>query len=282
MVATQQRSRGTDPVEAYWRDIDSYELLSHADEMALAFSARHGDACARQRLVTANLRFVVRVAREYAGRGLSLMELISEGNVGLLAAVDRFDETRGFKFITYAVWWIRQAILKALVQVGRARRSPMSRINDLRRIERDAQQLSQDLGRVPSFAEVLDSAQLSEGRAQNALEESRSDVSLDAPLFDDEERGWGAILADESAAADIQLDHTMLTDMVRDRMQVLDKRERLIICSYYGMDGYSVMTLEEIGRIVGVTRERVRQLRDGALEKMRRGHVDELMEFSRN
>ena len=282
MIATQHRSSSSDPVEAYWRDIDGYELLSHADEMDLAFRARHGDERARQRLVTANLRFVVRVAREYAGRGLSLMELISEGNMGLLAAVDRFDETRGFKFITYAVWWIRQSILKALVQVGRARRSPMSRINDLRRIERDAQQLGQHLGRAPTFAEVLESSQLSEGRAQHALEESRSDISLDAPLFDDEERGWEAVLADESAAADAQLDDAMLIELVQDCLSLLDKRERLVICSYYGLDGYTPMTLEQIGGIVGVTRERVRQLRDGALEKMRRGQVDGLLEFSQN
>lgn len=283
MVATRHRiQQKADPVQTYWRDIDNYQLLSHEEEVELARRARQGDTGARHKLVTANLRFVVRVARGYAGRGLSLMELISEGNVGLLAAVERFDERRGYKFITYAVWWIRQAILKALVQVGRARRSPMSRINDLRRIERDARALSQELGRIPTFDEVLHSANLNPARAQKALEEARDDVSIDAPFFEGEDRGWEGVLADESRAPDRELDHVLRGDAIRACLAELDERERVVICSYYGLDGYSPMTLEQIGEIVGVTRERVRQLRDGALAKMRCRHGAELADFSQN
>ena len=255
-------------METYWRDIDSYELLDRAEEIALARRARQGDAEARERLVTANLRFVVRVAREYTGRGLSLMELVSEGNMGLLTAVERFDETRGFKFITYAVWWIRQAILKALAQVGRARRSPMSRLNDLRSMERQTRRLSQKLGRLPTFAEILAVSDMNPSRAHNALAEARADISLDASMFHGEDRKRVVALADRTAMVDQQVEASQLDEMIRQSLAVLDERERLIICSYYGLEGYSPMTLGKIGSIVGVTRERVRQLRDSALEKM--------------
>lgn len=270
------------PVQAYWRDIDHYQLLTHAQEIDLARRSRQGDAEARQQLVTANLRFVVRIARGYTGRGLSLMELISEGNMGLMAAVERFDERRGFKFITYAVWWIRQAILKALVQVGRARRSPMSRINDLRQIERDAQTLCQKLGRVPTFTEVVETSKLNPMRAQNALEEARDDVSLDAPVFFGEERGWDAVLAADDSDPGQKLDQLLQRDAVQACLRGLDEREQLVLRSYYGLNGFTPMTLEQIGAIVGVTRERVRQLRDAALHKIRAQHGDQLADVSQN
>jgi RNA polymerase primary sigma factor len=283
MVAMQREpGRGSERTDAYWRDIDSYGLLGHDEEVKLARRSRHGDAVARERLVTANLRFVVRVAREYAGRGLTLMELVSEGNLGLLSAVDRFDETRGFKFITYAVWWIRQAILKALAQAGRVRRAPISRINDLRQLEREAQQLSQYLGRGPTHDEVLAASILRPSRVRNALSEARADVSLDAPLFDGEGRAWDEVLADQSAAPDRQLTGTELDEMVERCLGSLDARARLVVCSYYGLGGYSPMTLAQIGDLVGVTRERVRQLRDGALARMRSILGPALPEFSRN
>ncbi len=283
MVAAQHGpGRDGEPLEAYWRDIDSYELLGHEEEIELARRARQGDARARERLVTANLRFVVRVAREYTGRGLTLMELVSEGNMGLLWAVDRFDETRGFKFITYAVWWIRQSILKALAQVGRARRAPMSRLNDLRRLERTARHLCQKLGRVPTLAEVGAASALRPSRLRNALTEARTDVSLEAPFCADEERAWGTILADGAAVADRQLEAAETRRIVEQCLAVLDERERTIIRAYYGLDGNAPLTLEQIGIGVGVTRERVRQLRDGALAKMRDALGAELPAFSRN
>ena len=283
MIAAKDNSFGSfDPVESYWRDIDQYELLSQDEEFALARRARNGDEQARQKLVTANLRFVVRIAREYVGRGLSLMELISEGNMGLLKAVDRFDAERGFKFITYAVWWIRQAILKSLSQATKARRAPMSRINDLRRIERDTRQLSQRLGRTPTFEELVEHMSLSQLRARNALEEAHRDISLDAPFYPDDEPGWESLLAVDEGGAEEQLEESLLAELMQDCLQKLDERERRIICSYFGLEGYAPMTLEQIGRILGLTRERVRQLRDEALGKMRSRDGVQLRAFSRN
>ena len=283
MIAAKDNSFGSfDPVESYWRDIDQYELLSQDEEFALARRARNGDEQARQKLVTANLRFVVRIAREYVGRGLSLMELISEGNMGLLKAVDRFDAERGFKFITYAVWWIRQAILKSLSQATKARRAPMSRINDLRRIERDTRQLSQRLGRTPTFEELVEHMSLSQLRARNALEEAHHDISLDAPFYPDDEPGWESLLAVDEGGAEEQLEESLLAELMQDCLQKLDERERRIICSYFGLEGYAPMTLEQIGRILGLTRERVRQLRDEALGKMRSRDGVQLRAFSRN
>jgi RNA polymerase primary sigma factor len=283
MIAAKNDSFGNfDPVESYWRDIDQYELLSQDEEFELARKARKGDEQARQKLVTANLRFVVRVAREYAGRGLSLMELISEGNMGLLSAVERFDAERGFKFITYAVWWIRQAILKALSQASRARRAPMSRINDLRKVERDTRKLSQRLGRTPTFDELVEHMPLSQMRARNALEEAHRDISLDAPFYAADDEGWESLLAVEEADAEELLEASLLAEKMRDCLRKLDERERRIICSYFGLEGYAPMTLEQIGRILGLTRERVRQLRDEALGKMRSRDGTQLRAFSRN
>ena len=165
-----------DPIELYWRDIKNAQPLSRADEVAYFKRAKAGDEEARQVLVQANLRFVVSVAREYKDYGLSLIELVSEGNFGLLEAVKRFDETRGFKFITYAVWWIRQAILKALAEQGKIARPPMSQINDLQKIEKETGALAQVLGRVPTFEEISAKVDISISRTRNAMEVSQQDV----------------------------------------------------------------------------------------------------------
>ena len=186
-MKAQNRATMYSATDLYWRDIKGAEPLSREEEVALFKSAKAGDEEARQALVQANLRFVVRVARGYHDCGLSLIELISEGNLGLLEAVQRFDETRGFKFITYAVWWIRQAILRALAEHGKIARPPLSRVSDRQKVEKEAALLAQQLGRAPTVEEIAACVDFSAERIRNAFEMGQPDLPLDAPAFADGE-----------------------------------------------------------------------------------------------
>ena len=269
-------------IELYWRDIRDTEPLSREREVELFKRARAGDEKARQELVTANLRFVVSVAREYKDYGMSLIELISEGNIGLLEAVRRFDETRGFKFITYAVWWIRQAILKALAEQGKIARPPMSQLNDLQKIEKETGALAQQLGRVPTFEEIAASVDISHERTLNALKVGQQDVSFDAPAFPEEDTSLLSVFTTDQEGQDEAFEKTQMEQTLQLCLQVLDRREYQIVCAYFGLENLQPMTLEEIGDFLGITRERVRQLRNRALEKMRGQCGDLLVEFSSN
>ena len=268
--------------DLYWRDIKDAEPLSREKEVEFFQLAGAGNERARQALVWANLRFVVSVARDYKDYGLSLIELISEGNVGLMEAVKRFDETRGFKFITYAVWWIRQAILKALAEQGKIARPPMSQINDLQKVEKESGFLAQQLGRVPTFEEIADRVDISVERTRNAFEVSQQDVSLDAPAFPDEGTSLVQVFASNEAPIDERFVDSEMREMVTACLGVLDDRECQIVRAYFGLDNSEPQTLEEIGDAMGVTRERIRQLRNRALEKMKAECGGLLMEFSQN
>ncbi len=272
----------TDTVASYWRDIQHYQPLNRQREGELFRRAHQGDLVATHELVQANLRFVVRIAKEYNGRSLSFIELISEGNVGLLEAVKRFDETRGFKFITYAVWWIRQAILKALAEQGKIARPPMSQVNDLQKVEKRTGLLAQKLGRVPTLEEIAASAEISLDRTRNALLIGLGDVSLDAPAFPNENEPLVASVADDRDGTVEIYERHQLSQALHESLSVLDKREAHIIRSYFGLDGQNDMTLERIGSNIGLTRERVRQLRDRALKKIRRHCGDLLQELCEN
>ncbi|HJP31402.1 MAG TPA: RNA polymerase sigma factor RpoD/SigA [Candidatus Latescibacteria bacterium] len=273
----------TDLVESYWRDIRHFEPLSRADEVTLVQRARAGDSAAADALVTANLRFVVTVAKKYTSYGMSFSELIAEGNCGLLEAVKRFDETRGFKFITYAVWWIRQSILKALAEQSRAARPPMSQVNDLQKVEKNAARLTQKLGRAPTAEEIATSAEISLDRTRSAIELSQNDLSLDAPLTGDEgDDTMQALLPMEGPGFDESYDQATLFRALHDCIDHLDEREQLILRAYFGLQQARPMTLEQIGGVLGLTRERVRQLRDRALERVRVEYGDLLMELSSN
>lgn len=271
-----------DSIELYWRDIKDAQPLSREDEVEYFKRAKAGDEAARQALVYANLRFVVSIARAYKEYGLSLVELVSEGNVGLMEAVKRFDETRGFKFITYAVWWIRQAILKALAEQGKIARPPMSQINDWQKIEKESNALAQVLGRAPTFEEIVARVDISADRTRNALEVSQQDVSLDAPAFPNEETSLAQVFVAEQEGVDIGYERTQMAERVASCLAVLDPRESQVVRAYFGLENTQPRTLEEIGDTLGVTRERVRQLRNRALEKMRRTCGDTLVEFSQN
>ena len=281
MTASRSTST-TDAAELYWREIKDNEPLSREREVELFTRLRGGDEGARQRIIEANLRFVVSVARDYKDYGLSLGELISEGNVGLLEAVKRFDETRGFKFITYAVWWIRQAILKALALQGRVARPPMSQINDLQKIEREAGRLAQSLGRSPTGAEIAERVDISAERTRNALDVSQHDLSLDAPAYPDEAAPLLSVRAAPEAGADDLFEEAEMRDRLSSCLGQLDEREGEIVRAYFGIGGAEPMTLEEIGLCLGVTRERVRQLRNRALTKLRDNCGEMLGEFSPN
>jgi RNA polymerase primary sigma factor len=270
------------PTELYWRDIKDAEPLSREQEVALFTRAHQGDEQARQELVLANLRFVVSVAHEYKDYGLSLIELISEGNIGLLEAIRRFDETRGFKFITYAVWWIRQAILKALGEHGKAARPPMSQINDLIKVEKEAGVLTQVLGRVPTCDEIATHAGISAERVQTALEVGQQVLSLDAPVYDNEKNSLVSVLQIEQEGVDEWFEKSEMERALHECLAVLDGREYQILRAYFGLDGAEPQTMEEIGELMGITRERVRQLRNRALEKLRHRGGEVLAAFSEN
>ena len=266
--------------ESYWRDIQHFQPLSRQREIELVHRAHTGDERAMHQIVEANLRFVVRIARGYHGRGLSFMELISEGNLGLLEAVQRFDETRGFKFITYAVWWIRQAILRALAEHGKIARPPLSRVNDLQKVERWRGILAQKLGRDPTPEEIATSAGLSLERTHNALYMAQPDVSMDAPTALDERESLLASFAAGTPDPADSYERAALSHTLHACLDLLDRRERVVVRAYFGLDDQEPQTLEQIGGQLGLTRERVRQLRDEALDKMRTHAGDLLLELS--
>ena len=270
-------------VELYWKEIKDTQPLTRSQEFELFTRSKAGDEAARQQIITANLRFVVNVARDYKDYGLSLVELISEGNVGLLEAVKRFDETRGFKFITYAVWWIRQAILKALAEQGKIARPPMSQINDLQKIEKETSALSQILGRGPTHTEIAEHVDISAQRTRNAMVVSQQDISFDAPAYPDEDTPLQAVFASpEEAGIEELFEENEMHMTISNCLLVLDERETMIVRAYFGLGDSEPKTLEEIGHDLGVTRERIRQLRNRALDKLRDSCGDLLGEFSRN
>ena len=275
-------AKSVDIMKSYWRDISHCEPLSREAEAELFKKARAGDEEALHKIIVANLRFVASVARQYTVYGLPFIELISEGNVGLIEAARRFDETRGLKFITYAVWWIRQAILKALAQSSKAARPPISRISDLKKVEKQTGALSQELGRDPTLEEVAESMEISLERTCNALEVSRLDTSFDAPIHPDMEEDLVASFVTDAIDVEEEFEKAALEEAMRECLSILDEREHQIVCSYFGLEDEVPMTLEAIGHVLGVTRERVRQLRDRALGKMRSECSDLLMEFSKN
>jgi len=269
-------------VDVYWREIKNVQPLSRTEEVALFERARAGDEESRQQLIRANLRFVVRVARDYKAYGLTLAELISEGNMGLLEAVKRFDETRGFKFITYAVWWIRQAILRALAEQGKIARPPMSQLNDHHKVEKEAGLLAHELGRLPTFDELTSSLDLSAERTRNAMAAAQQDLSFDAPIYQGEGAPLLSLFVSPEVGMDEVLEREQMKNTLADCLRALDEREYQIVRDYFGLEDLEPMTLEEIGEAMGVTRERVRQLRNRALEKLRTHYRQRLVEFSNN
>ena len=284
ITGIQKVSDRVPSLDAYWEDIKNCEPVSRERELELVRRVRKGEAEALNELVTSNLRFVVSIAKEYGGRGQSLGDLISDGNVGLIEAVHRFDEKRGFKLITYAVWWIRQAIQKGATQRRSTVPPPTNRIADWNTVQRAEAVLGQYLGRTPTDVEVARRAGLSVPRVHRAREVTATQVRLDRPVRaeNDELETLASRLVSAETQAPEQMDRDVLRAILEDSLSTLDDREYKIIRWYFGFDGHEAMTLEEIGGEMGLTRERIRQLRNRALRKLRMCVGVELTELSVN
>jgi RNA polymerase primary sigma factor len=263
-----------DILDQYLHEVSQTPLLTHPQELAIAKLVRAGDPEAMQELVKRNLRFVISVAKKYQNRGLPLTDLIGEGNVGLLTAARKFDPDQGVKFISYAVWWIRQAILASLARQGRTVRVPLNRTADLSRIVRTAEALRQELRREPTPEEISNSTGLSVEVVQSLAALNTADVRLDAPLDPEGDRSLiERFIVDDQSNAEEQAMDRFLSDEIENALASLPARDAKVLRLYFGLDGGREHTLEEIGGLLGVTRERVRQLRDRALKRLREGEV---------
>ncbi|MCC7262589.1 MAG: RNA polymerase sigma factor RpoD/SigA [Candidatus Latescibacteria bacterium] len=261
---------GDSVVRSYFADIAGSRPLSREREVLLAASIKEGDIRARDELVQANLRFVVGVAKNYQNRGLSLSDLISAGNLGLLTAAERFDGTKGYKFISYAVWWIRQSILQTIGEHARTVRLPLNKLGLLKDISRVSQRLGQGREKDPDVEEIAAELEVSAAEVRDTLLSARATRSLDEAFGEDGENSLLATLADTNQEAP---DAEVLRDSARQQLESLftslDDREQRIIRLYFGLDGSEPLTLEQIGSILNITRERVRQLKERALAKLR-------------
>ena len=257
-------------LDLYLREIGETPLITAAEEVRLAKKIKQGSMNALEALTKANLRFVVSVAKQYQNQGLSLADLINEGNIGLIKAAKRFDETRGFKFISYAVWWIRQAILQALAEQSRIVRLPLNRVGTLHKIGKISSSLEQDLGREPSPDEIAKELDLSEMEVSDTLKISNSHLSLDAPFSISEDNSLIDILEDEfQPAPDEELLDQSLRLEIEKALDTLTPREAEVISLYFGLNHEKALTLEEIGARFSLTRERVRQIKEKAIRRLR-------------
>jgi RNA polymerase primary sigma factor len=257
--------------QLYLREIARFPLLTIDEEVKLARKIKKGDLEARAHMVRANLRLVVKIARDYQGLGLPLLDLISEGNIGLMKAVERFDPKKGGKLSTYAAWWIKQSIKRALANQSKTIRLPVHLVDKISKIRRVAVQMSEELGREPTDDELAEEIGMVAAKVSQLKTAAIRPASLDAPIGDDDSTEFGEIVGDEEAQDPFELLRDKdLRDEVGDLLDVLDERERKIINSRFGLDGGKPKTLEEVGEKFGVTRERIRQLQNIALTKMRR------------
>jgi len=262
-------NRESEALDKYLQEIGKEELISPEEEVELAQRIKKGDHRALERLTRANLRFVVSVAKQYQNQGLSLPDLINEGNVGLIKAAEKFDETRGFKFISYAVWWIRQSILQAIADQSRIVRLPLNQVGSVNRINRAMNRFEQENERRPSVEELSEKTDLPLEKIDEAMSINTRQVSVDAPLSNDEDGSLLDILINNDApAADRSLVNESLKAEIDNALQTLSERERNILRAFFGIDQQE-MTLDEIGVKFGLTRERVRQLKEKALRKLR-------------
>ena len=263
-----------DILDQYLFEVSQTPLLTPQQETAIARLVQAGDSEAMQELIKRNLRFVISVAKKYQNRGLPLSDLIGEGNLGLLTAARKFDPDQGVKFISYAVWWIRQSILAALARQGRTVRVPLNRTADLSRSTRVSETLRQDRRREPTFEEIAENTGLAVDVVRSLAALNNAEVRLDAPLDPEGERSMiERFIADEQGDPEEQSMERFLTEQVDAALSSLAPRDAKVLRLYFGLDGGREHTLEEIGGMLGVTRERVRQLRDRALKRLREGEV---------
>lgn len=261
----------TTPLDLYLEELSRYPLLSPEEEQAAARQARSGDDEGIDILVRSNLRFVISVAKKYQNRGLAFLDLIQEGNVGLITAARKFDPDQGVKFISYAVWWIRQAILASLAKQGRSVRLPLNRATELARVVRVRAELRQTQNHEPTAAEIAERADLTPATVEMLQTLTVAEVRLDAPVGEtDDSHVAERFLSDESSLED-SIESLLLKQHIADALRSLRPRDARVVRLYYGLQGEQSHTLEEIGGMLGVTRERVRQLRDRALRELKEG-----------
>jgi len=269
-ITKQVTNRETASLDKYLQEIGKVELITAEEEVELARRIKNGDMSALEKLTKANLRFVVSVSKQYQNQGLSLPDLINEGNLGLIKAAQRFDETRGFKFISYAVWWIRQSILQALAEQSRIVRLPLNKIGSINKINKAYAHLEQQFERSPNAAEIANLLEISENEVKESMKNSGRHVSMDAPLVQDEDNNmYDVIRNDENVTPETSLLYDSLRTEINRAISTLTPRESDVVKLYFGLDGTHPMTLEEIGEKFDLTRERVRQIKEKAIRRLK-------------
>lgn len=269
-ISKQITNRENQSLDKYLQEIGKVELLTSDEEVSLAKKIKNGDLLSLEKLTKANLRFVVSVAKQYQNQGLSLGDLINEGNLGLIKAAQRFDETRGFKFISYAVWWIRQSILQALAEQSRIVRLPLNRVGSLNKISKTFSKLEQKYEREPTYDELAEVLDINISEINDAMKISGRHISIDAPFIKGEENSLLDVLENNSEEMpDNELMNDSLKKEVKRALLTLTNRETDVIALYFGLNGTYPMTLEEIGARFKLTRERVRQIKENAIKKLR-------------
>lgn len=276
-ISNSITNRESASLDKYLQEIGHEELLSVDEEVELAQKIKKGDRQALERLTRANLRFVVSVAKQYQNQGLSLPDLINEGNVGLIKAAEKFDETRGFKFISYAVWWIRQSILQAIAEQSRIVRLPLNQVGSVNKINRELNKFEQEHERRPSVNEIADRIDLPEEKVEEAMKANNRHVSMDAPFVDGEDNSLLDVLADNNMPmADKALVQESLRKEIDRAIDLLNDREQKVVRAFFGI-GSPEMTLEEIGDKYNLTRERVRQIKEKAIRRLRHNTKNKLL-----
>lgn len=270
-IIKQVTNRDTASLEKYLQEIGKVNLITADEEVSLAQKIRNGDKIALEKLTKANLRFVVSVSKQYQNQGLSLPDLINEGNLGLIKAARRFDETRGFKFISYAVWWIRQSIMQALAEQSRIVRLPLNRIGSINKINKAYAQLEQEYGREPNSQEIANLLEVDEEEVKVSLKNSGRHVSMDAPLISDEENSLYDVLksSDDSISPEKELIYDSLKIEIERAISTLTKREADVLRLYFGLNSKAPMSLEEIADKYDLSRERVRQIKEKAIKRLK-------------
>jgi RNA polymerase primary sigma factor len=277
-IVKQFTNRESQSLDKYLQEIGKVELLTAEQEIELAIRMRNGDQTAMEILTKANLRFVVSVAKQYQNQGLSLGDLINEGNLGLIKAARRFDETRGFKFISYAVWWIRQSILQALAEQSRIVRLPLNRVGALNKIGKAYSNLKQEFEREPSHEEIAQALEMDVEEISNTLQIFGRQVSVDAPFSLGEENSLLDVIENDlQPAPDNDLISESLKTEIRNILAILPEREAEVIRLYFGLEGELSMTLEEIGEKFNLTRERVRQIKEKAIRRLRHNSKSKIL-----
>ncbi|MEE4256761.1 MAG: sigma-70 family RNA polymerase sigma factor [Bacteroidales bacterium] len=269
-ITKQVTNRETASLDKYLQEIGKVELITADEEVALAQRIKQGDRIALEKLTKANLRFVVSVSKQYQNQGLSLPDLINEGNLGLIKAAQRFDETRGFKFISYAVWWIRQSILQALAEQSRIVRLPLNKIGSINKINKAYAKLEQEHEREPNASEIAGLLEITENEVKESMKNSGRHVSMDAPLVQDEDNTMYDVLrSDDSSTPESQLLYESLKKEIDRAISTLTPREADVVRLYFGLNSKHPMTLEEIGEKFDLTRERVRQIKEKAIRRLK-------------